>query len=504
MRKHTAKNTKRHTKKNRRMRNKKRYTRTKKTKTPMRAGRPGVALSFPVSEPPVAASPVEIVPIAAPNKIDQAFKNQLLSKLANPSENMSKVLQVVCKDPDNCLAIGHYGVMIKSLFEDFRNLSLIKVDNIRSLGKPSTNGFVLECPFYKNNYTAYTVLKSSASPTADNLFYEYYVGTTFINKLLAKFPVFVETYDCYKYKSQLLLQITKHIAEKRTTFKASSVADLSMMIARVTHGDLLDVAEIKKVFEDSCVDSETFGVLIQHFNNLTAIKELFNTKYVENEYDFPYLFYQAYFALSVLGDKYTHYDLHGENVCVYKPYAGNNYILMRYHSKGKVYEFPSEYIVKIIDYGRNYINNGATDTHSIVHDIICKTNECQPECGFQQGYATISTSDSSFYNIMPVAPNQSHDLRIFNDLNNLSTPNLWKDKIYTGDVYYEEFYGTPEDLTGNSADIRSIHDLRAAIEETAHPRYKDEIYAKKYATWTKVAEMDVFDDDRDYVFTQLI
>ena len=178
----------------------------KKTKTPMRAGRPFVA-------PPIVAPPVEIV-AAQPNKIDQAFKNLLVSKLANPSENISKVLQVVCKDPDNCLAIGHYGFMIKSLFEDFRKLSLINVDNIKSLGKPSTNGFVLECPFYKNNYTAYTVLKSSASPTADNLFYEYYVGTTFINKLLTRFPVFVETYDCYKYKSPLKLQITKQIAVK--------------------------------------------------------------------------------------------------------------------------------------------------------------------------------------------------------------------------------------------------------------------------------------------------
>ena len=494
MQKHTAKKTKRHTRKNRMLRNKKRYTRTKKTKTPMRAGRP------------VVASPVEIVaaPPPQPNKIDQAFKNLLVSKLANPSENLSKVLQVVCKDTDNCLAIGHYGVMIKSLFEDFRNLSLINVDNIRSLGNPSSNGFVLECPFHKNNYAAYTVLKSSASPTADNLFYEYYVGTTFINKLLARFPVFVETYDCYKYKSQLKLQITKQIAGKLTSFKASHVTDLSVMISRVIHGDLLDVTEIKKVFENSCVDSESFSILIQHFNNFMTIKELLITKYIENEYDFPYLFYQVYFALSVIGNKYTHYDLHAGNVCVYKPYAGNNYILMRYHSKGKIYEFPSEYIVKIIDYGHNYVSNGATNTDRIIHDIICKTNECQPECGVEQGYSVISTSDSLFHNIMPVAPNASHDLRVFNELNNYKSYNFWKDKIYTGDVYYETMYGTPEDLTGNSAKIRSIHDLRAAIEETAHPQYKDEIYAKKYATWTKVAEMDVYDDNRDYVFTQLI
>jgi hypothetical protein len=200
----------------------------------------------------------------------------------------------------------------------------------------------------------------------------------------------------------------------------------------------------------------------------------------------------------VLGDKYTHYDLHRENACVYKPYTGKNYILMRFHSNGKVYEFPSEYIVKVIDYGRNYINNGPMTTEDVI-DIICNEPTCKPRCGENYGYSVIQ-GDTSFYNIVPTKPNASHDLRVFSEINSRRMPDLWKGRIYKDDFYYKELYGTPENLTGDYAHVRSIHDLRAAIEQVAYPMYKSEIYKKYDASWTKVAEMDIYDDGRDYEF----
>lgn len=423
-------------------------------------------------------------------KIDNALKAELASKLRNPTENLGKMLSVVCKDPDNCLALGDYGIMVKQFFENFQNLSLVDINQMKRLGAPSSNGFVFEIPFKKNLYTSYTVLKSATKPSADNLFYEYYVGKTFINNYVSKFPLFLETYDCYRYNSIPMANSFKRVANKEIKMRDVGIVMLSDALTRIEHGDLEDPSELRNQFESSCTDSDTFCVLIQHFNNLKPFKDLFDNPVR----DFAFLFYQLYFVLSVLGNKYTHYDLHYENACVYKPYEGNKYILMRYHSNGTVYEFPSEYIVKLIDYGRNYINNGTTTTNKIVKDIICKSAQCKPNCGEQQGYNIIQ-GDVSFYNIVPTEPNMSHDLRLFSQF----TDQYGKSNIYEKDFYYGDTYGTPQDLTGNYLNIRSVHDLRSALEKTAIPNYKKGII-QKYATWTKAAEMDVYDDGRDYEF----
>ena len=445
-------------------------------------------------------------PVVATNKpLNELHIEELSSKMENPMENLGKMLSVVCKDPDNCLALGAYIPMMKRFFNDFRDLSLVDIKSLNRLGSPSSNGFVFEIPFKKNEYTSYTVLKSAAKPKADNLFYEYYVGKTFINKYLQQFPVFVETYDCYRYNSHLLASTFKQIAENKIKIPNTGITDLNTVITRIDHGDLTSVSEMNRMFEDSCSEPDTICILIQHFNNLTPFKNIFDEtspNYQTNKLDGPYLFYQLYFALSVIGDKYTHYDLHAENVNVYKPYSGQKYILMRYHSNGKVHEFPSEYIVKIIDYGRNYINNGTTTTNEIVSNIICNTPKCNPNCGDQVGYRAIQGDYgdyNDYYNINPIVPNASHDLRVFANLNDVRQPDLWKGRIYKDELYYEGKYGTPEDLTGDVDHIRSIHDLRAALEKTAFPNYNDSM-TKKYEGWEQAAIMDVYDDGRDYEF----
>jgi hypothetical protein len=50
---------------------------------------------------------------------------------------------------------------------------------------------------------------------------------------------------------------------------------------------------------------------------------------------------------------------------------------MRYHRNGKIFKFKSEYIVKIIDYGRNYFNNGTTNTKEIIEIVIDNKKDFQ-------------------------------------------------------------------------------------------------------------------------------
>ena len=69
---------------------------------------------------------------------------------------LAKLLNVVCKNSGNCLALGVYGEYIKRFFDDFRNINDIDETNIKKIGNPSANGFILELPFVKNDFKAKT------------------------------------------------------------------------------------------------------------------------------------------------------------------------------------------------------------------------------------------------------------------------------------------------------------------------------------------------------------
>jgi hypothetical protein len=70
------------------------------------------------------------------------------------------------------------------------------------------------------------------------------------------------------------------------------------------------------------------------------------------------------------------------------------------------------------------------------------------------------------------------------------------------EVYYEEEFGTPEDTFGDETNIRSIFNLLEALESGIN-NFNNKKNHKKYAEWTVAAEMDVYDDGREYTFDVL-
>lgn len=420
------------------------------------------------------------------------IKDTLQLQLHSKQENLAKMLNVACKNPDNCLALGYYGDIIKTFFDDFRNFSYVKMNEIKRIGQPSSNGFILEIPFEKSGYKAYTILKCSADPEADNLFYEYYVGKYFINTFIKKFPCFVETYDCYEIKDE-------------TTWK-----NLHDNVINSTNlNSMLNLKNIKEFeydeFAESCVKNKLLCVLIQHFDNFISFSDEYR-KIVNNiDGEIINIVYQAYYPLVCLGNKYTHYDLHSKNVFLYKPYEGKQYIKMRYHRNGQVYEFPSEYVVKIIDYGRNYFNNNNTDTSTLLKNYICNSPKCKPGCGENVGYGIIQgdlVNKKWFHDITPNKPNMSHDLqfayKVSRDLDKLG---IYKQLIYKDD------YGTPEKINNDYETNRivySIYDLLLSLESHVNCWNQNSVVTKKYdKTWICVAVMDIYEDGRDYTFNVL-
>ena len=323
--------------------------------------------------------------------------------------------------------------------------------------------------------------------SADNLYYEYFVGKNFINKYTKIFPCFVETYDSYRL----------------------SADKWSLLATTPTNASFNDGGLTKYTggFEDSCTDSKLLSVLIQHFDGsrFKSLEELTKTPNNYNIIQFDVLFicYQVMFVLSTLGSNYTHYDLHGGNVFCYKPYHGKKYIEMNYHLRdGTIISFPSEFIVKIIDYGRNYFNIDSENTPHILKYKICNNPKCDPACGDTKGYHYIQgnayDNRKTMHDMQPNKPNQSHDLRFM--------------KLVFGNIFdswgipinYARSFGTPEILaSGLPRQINNIHDAKKLIERHRHNSIAEMTQYKYNATWSKAAIMHIYEDGRDYEFITL-
>ena len=371
----------------------------------------------------------------------------LAASLSKPTEERLKIaLESVCKNSNQCLAIGQYNSMINTYFKNFRDFAMIDPSATSILSK-GQNGVVIDYKFVNGGYSAHALMKASLKRDADNLYYEWYVGTYFVNRITKLFPAFLETYGMYLDK----YSIAQHLNPNGTMKSSFNVATANRIIERMTP------ASTPLAWGKSCVQNETFRILIQYFDKCNTLYNM--TKTAGFKSDVYSALFQLYFPLSVLGKFFTHYDMHSENVLVYKPFEGKKYITFVYHlADGRTVTFPCEYIMKIIDYGRSYFNTqwfkdepNPTNT-SLVVNALCQAPECSipgyPDsaCGSYNGYNVIQGStvinNFDFYNIDPVRPNISHDLRSF-----FNVKSDYDDLAINGlplNVFFIHKYGTPE------------------------------------------------------------
>ena len=354
------------------------------------------------------------------------------------------------------------------------DLNIVDDSKLKQIGNPSSNGFIIEVPFIKKGFTAYAALKCSTSSTSDNLFYEYYVGKYFINNYLKILPCFIETYDIYAFKDEYAYnEVQGSLANKLTKFGINIEENLEHYI------------------DKSCNISKYICLLIQHFDNFYSLDEKLKSDYDNVKLEIFTILYQAYYPLCFLGKTYTHYDFHTDNIALYKPFNDKQCVLMRYHRNNKVIEFKSEYIVKIIDYGRNYFNNGKLSTNEFI-ELLYKV---KPDYVSGYGYSSIcAAKTNALVSTDPSQPNMSHDLRAAIDLKY----ELLEDNIVET-IKYIYKYGTPEDMTGNTVNVTNIFNLRDALEDII-PKFVEKL-EKKYGDWKVVATMDIYDDGNDFVFS---
>jgi hypothetical protein len=405
----------------------------------------------------------------------------------------AKFLNSICSDSGVCVAFGGRSAkIIKHFFKDFTGFDY--VDSISPIGEKSDNGFLYSIRYVKDSYTAHAVLKSSSRADADNLMYEYGVGMEINKMFYDKYPIFVETYKCYRYKTDDIWEQF----EKKTYHQSMKDA-------------LVPYKEID--YETSCKESMFICVLIQHIDKAPTFRNELKHMRVSEVLN---VLYQIYFTLAAISSSYTHYDLHYDNVLLYTP-VKNKFIQYHFHTKeaGVVISFKSCYVVKMIDYGRCFVKPFSEEAKK----EVCDTNECAPYCGSEFGY--FFNNRLKTYSIESSKKNESHDLRLLQTLREIvwddyktngnrfkSESQQWLYKELLEKVHYDKKYGTPEKLeTGiktlkNGVKMVKVHNVTDAstlLQKLLS--LTEEENKKTHTTHTKLGDLHVYCDGRNMEYT---
>jgi hypothetical protein len=284
--------------------------------------------------------------IESAKKIQSAFRK---SKHTLRSE----YLKYHCPESGECLILGKNRKEILQLFNGFKNFDYS--DKILTrIGAPSLNGVVHEVRFKHRNYVSYAILKTSKTTTSDNLVYEYLMGL-FLNKINNFLPTFLETYSIFQCTPEFHKKLNETV--------------------RVEPGDIVPLnLGNRKLLKMGCLKPQYNQIMIQHVKNAESlVVKLKDREFLKN--DLTNVLFQVYAALYYLRGRFTHFDLHANNILLQRPFKG----VMEFHYGDTVFHSP--YVVKIIDYGRAECKY----TPTILNEL-CIIPECSPGCGKSQGF----------------------------------------------------------------------------------------------------------------------
>jgi len=356
-------------------------------------------------------------------RITKVLRRHLLNNMNN-----------ICSDSGECMALGGKGKnAIRKYFNGFTDFNYVEPP-IQSIGNVSGNGFVKQITYTRNKYSAYAILKSSQNATSDNLAYEFAVGQ-YINKLCNRFPCFLETYGLYYYDEESSWEYMKNNEITDANFLKEK------LIGKKTSGYDID-------YISACAKSKYASILLENVNSAVTLFDIADSLIIKDtdnyekayknlkpflQDELPFILFQIYFALSILSETFTHYDLHIHNVLIYT-LDSNKYLQYHYHYKdGKTVSFKSKYIAKIIDYGRSFFNDKEAKMDSKkIRASLCEIDSCNQEekCGKFQGFAslrgeTIELNESNGY-IDSTNANYSHDLLLIHKLKYLFINKIYK------------------------------------------------------------------------------
>jgi hypothetical protein len=276
-------------------------------------------------------------------------------------------------------------------------------------------------------------------------------------------------------------------------------------------------------YTKACRESKYAALLIQHINNAKSLYDMITSmdpKFIQME--LIYILFIVYQALALLSKTFTHYDLHLDNVLIYEPFP-DQVIQYHYHNEdGTEFSFYSPYIPKIIDYGRSYFDNGNNNSYNI-YESVCSKKECNPDCG--SNYGLIWLNPDPYLTISSSQKNESHDLRLINEVKNnvsgvynknITVPSTQKTysklntiikKIEYGvgikDREYKN-YGTIENLNISDRRITNVNGLHNVLKKVIQePEIINENQTNYKNNWV-ACHLHIYYDQRPMVYEREI
>lgn len=364
-------------------------------------------------------------------------------------------------------------VGINDIFE-FNTFKYIKSIKKLTDDEDSQNGFICDLTYARHNIEGHAILKCSQRRRADNLVYEYWAGL-FVNNLVKKYPCFLETYGLFQFKNE---RSWRYIS---STPKGDNIQNM---------GEFELVCQPPKNcnVDDLCVRAKHYSVLIQYIEQPTGYGEFLKTILQESfhkrlsgqdKFDLMTTLHTVYYTLSSLQPEFTHYDLHQNNVVIYKPFGDQKQIRYIYHLKdGTSLTYCSEYMTKILDYGRAYFAGNGRYIKFVRSHPNC--NSGKEEYGDDSGFEfhTFPTCDGAGYWICPSQPSASHDLRLLKHVQGILQD--MKNSPLDRQIKYDHMFGTPSIKSSTDGQITSVthaHDFLAQWLKKNPFRSKKEVVA---------------------------
>ena len=407
--------------------------------------------------------------------------------------------------------LKNYNSMVKRLDTDLTN----------------SNGFIYKLNYVASSKQIYSViLKTTQHQESDNLVYEYLVGQC-IYEYSKYYPCFAKTYligmflDTAKYNTFMRQSISKPLDTYIKPIDPRNIENL------VINGCKFN--EFLTLFTQYIPFKYNFNDYLKNFTYRDNVlkKWVLRNEFIFKLYEITVILHMVYQLLSSFADKFTHYDLHMENIILVEV-PDNNFIHTVFHyPDGRVLHYNMCYIPVIIDYGHCFVNckqiNESLANSEEIMKIVCNNDSqrnrenpsCPVICGNRSGYHYSSdldktgtfTSASAQTNFIDYTrKNISHDCRLLHELlyyfdfDRLPKENFIVQQLVIGIfenlTRMDDRFGTHEDAELSGININNViiaaSKLTDIITQPKFNIYNDSLLAKKklYGTlniWTDLS-----------------
>jgi hypothetical protein len=431
-------------------------------------------------------------------------KNRKTRKLTD-SMKSSNYFKSICNDSHYCISFGIEQKKINDFFDNFIHFTY-GISPVKTINQ-GNNGIIKKLIYERRDYQSYAIIKFQLKKTADSLLYEYLIGC-FVNQYTRLLPSFIHTYGLYR-NNFLISKLKKNNL---------SIQELKKNLTYINNIDLL-----KPSFDVGCKYS--LAVLLEHISPTYTLDNFIeNISFYKNFFKIELIncLYQLYYSLAVLSNNFTHYDLHLGNVLYYRPKKDGYITFFYHHRNNKITSFCTQYIVKIIDYGRCYFYDNKTNISSLsLLQDLCTTKQCDPNCGERFGFNWLNKSSTARnYFISSKVNNKSHDLRYLYETNrklnklqiditeyNPSLHHILSRILYGVDIKdeKEKRYGSKEIYKDNIKEYEKLYPntIKNVIEAKEELQKCVETNKEYFKTLHKIGELHIYENGMEMKYIPL-